>query len=166
MTWIGAGFIVLGILASSVFVFRLVNSIPNPPTRVDNGPVRIDGVGLTIFALRRDAGQTCTARDANGAAIALKEPSRREQWDTGARTYYVVAHSVEKIPPQSVDVTCTNHAVTYFVGRRHTLGTFLPTLLAAFASFGVPTAIGCALMVIDYVRRKRAAGAARPHGGR
>ncbi|MEU4602715.1 hypothetical protein AB0F43_07035 [Kribbella sp. NPDC023972] len=152
VTWVGVGCLVLAFVVSGFFVLQLVRSIPGAPTPIDGGPVRLDGVGLTIFASERGAGQTCTAKDANGRAIALKEPSRSEKFDNGD-VYYVVAHSVEKIPAQTVDVVCTNQSATYFAGRRHTAETFLGPALTALGSFVLFGALGTVLIVV--AQRKR-----------
>lgn len=154
--WAGVGCLVLAFVVSGYFIAQLVGSIPNAPTPIDNGPVRLDGVGLTIFSSQKGAGQSCTAKDASGTAIALREPSRNEQWDEGSRMYYVVAHSVEEVPAQTVEVSCTNENATYFAGRRHTAGTFLRPALTALGTFGVFGALGLVLIVVDQLRRKRA----------
>lgn len=154
--WIGIGCFVLAFVVSGFFGVRLAGNIPGAPTPVADGPVQLDGVGLTIFATDQGAGQTCTAKDASGTAIALKEPSRSEKFDDGGDVYYVIAHSVEKIPAQTVEVSCTNQSATYFAGRRHTAETFLGPALAALGSFVLFGALGTVLIVVDQVRRKRA----------
>jgi hypothetical protein len=153
VTWAGVGCVVLAFVVSGFFVLQLVRSIPGAPTPIDGGPVRLDGVGLTIFASKRGAGQTCTAKDASRRAIALKEPSRSEKFDDGGDIYYVVAHSVEKVPVQTVEVACTDQTVTYFAGRRHTAQTFLGPALAGLGSFTVLSALGAVLVAIG--QRKR-----------
>jgi hypothetical protein len=70
--------------------------------------------------------------------------------------YYVVAHSVEEVPAQTVEVRCTNERATYFAGRRHTAATFFGPALSGLGAFAVFGALGTALIVIDQVRRKRA----------
>jgi len=154
--WAGVGCFVLAFVVSGFFGIQLVRNIPGAPAPIGDGPVPLDGTGLTIFASEEGAGQTCTAKDASGAAIALKEPSRSEQFDDAGDLYYVVAHSVEKIPAQTVEVICTNQSATYFAGRRHTADTFLVPALSAVGSFFVLAALGAALIVVDQVRRKRA----------
>jgi hypothetical protein len=153
--WVGIGCFVLAFVVSGFFGVRLAGTIPGAPTPIADGPVRLDGVGVTIFSTDRGAGQTCTAKDASGTAIALKEPSRSEKFDDGGDVYYVIAHSVEKVPAQAVEVTCTNESATYFAGRRHTAETFLGPALAALGSFVLFGALGTALIVVDQVRRKR-----------
>jgi hypothetical protein len=124
-------------------------------TWIGVGPVHLDGVGLTIFASERGADRTCTAKDASGREIALQAPSRSEKWDDASDVYYVVAHSVEKVPAQTVEVTCADQSATYFAGRRHTAEVFLGPALTALASFGVLGALGTILIVVGQVRRKR-----------
>jgi hypothetical protein len=154
--WAGIGCFVLAVVVSGYFVVQLVGAIPGAPTPIANGPVQLDGVGLTIFAAEKGAGQSCTAKDASGTAIALTEPSRSEQWDDAGDMYYVVAHSVEEVPAQTVEVRCTNESATYFAGRRHTAATFLGPALSGLGAFAVFGALGTVLIVIDQVRRKRA----------
>ncbi len=154
--WAGIGCFVLAFVVSGYFVVQLVGAIPGAPTPVGNGPVRIDGVGLTIFSSEKGAGQSCTAKDASGTAIALEEPSRSEQWDDAGDVYYVVAHSVDEVPAQTIEVVCTNESATYFVGRRHTAGIFLGPALTGVGAFAVFGALGTVLIVVDQLRRKRA----------
>jgi hypothetical protein len=153
VTWIGVSCLVLAFVVSGFFVLQLVRSIPGAPTPIDGGQVRLEGVGLTIFASERGAGQTCTAKDASGRAIALKEPSRSEKFDDGGDVYYVLAHSVEKVPAQTVEVVCTDRSTTYFASRRHTAQTFLGPALAGLGSFAVLGALGIVLIIVG--QRKR-----------
>ncbi|TCO40537.1 hypothetical protein EV646_11778 [Kribbella antiqua] len=154
--WGAVGAFVVAFGVSGFFIVRLLGVIPGAPARVDRGPVQLDGVGLTIFSTTRNAGQTCTAKDASGAEIALKEPSRSEKWDRGSAVYYVVAHSVHKVPAQTVEVSCTNQDVKYFVGRRHTAEVFAVPALSAVASFTFFVAVGALLIVVDQRHRRRA----------
>ncbi|MFI6680890.1 hypothetical protein [Kribbella sp. NPDC050470] len=155
LTWAGAGCLVLAFVISGFFGVQLMRAIPGTPAPIGDGPVRLDGEGLTIFASERGAGQSCTATDASGTAIALQAPSRSEQFDDAGDLYYVVAHSVEKVPAQAVEVVCTNESATYFVGRRHTAATFMVPALSAVGSFFVLAAIGAVLIVVGQ-RKKRA----------
>ncbi|WP_132210896.1 hypothetical protein [Kribbella steppae] len=156
LSWIGIGCFVVAFVVSGFFLVQLLRTIPGTPAPVDQGPVQLDGVGLTIFASERGAGQSCTAKDASGAPIALTEPSRSEQFDDAGDVYYVVAHSVEKVPAQAVEVSCTDQSATYFAGRRHTAATFLGPAFAALGSFALFGALGTVLIVVDQARRKRA----------
>lgn len=156
MGWIGVGCCVLAFVVSGYFLVQLMSNLPGAPKPVADGPVPLDGTGLTIFASAKGAAQSCTAKDASGTAIALRKPSRSEQFDDAGDVYYVVAHSVEEIPAQTVEVDCTDQNATYFVGRRHTAGTFLVPALSAVGSFFGLAALGAALIVVDQVRRKRA----------
>ena len=98
----------VGLVVSGFFMMQLMQAVPGSPTPVDGRPVRLDGVGLTVFSTTRDAGQSCTAKGADGNEIALEEPSRHEQWDDAGDLYYVVAHSVDEVPAQTVEVVCAN----------------------------------------------------------
>ena len=91
LTVVGAGIVALGLVVSGYFLMQLMQAIPGSPTPVDGRPVRLDGVGLTVFSTSRSAGQSCTAKGADGNEIALKAPSRHEQWDDAGDRYYVVA---------------------------------------------------------------------------
>ncbi|WP_433167003.1 hypothetical protein [Kribbella sp. CA-247076] len=154
--WIGVGCCVVAFVVSGYFLVQLMGTVPGSPAPVTDGPVRLDEPGLTIFASDRDALQSCTAKDASGTSIPLKEPSRSEQWDDAGDVYYVVAHSVQEIPAQTVEVTCTDQNASYYVGRRHTADVFLGPALSALGSFFGLGALGAALIVIDQLRRKRA----------
>ncbi|MGW7680490.1 hypothetical protein ACWGID_07100 [Kribbella sp. NPDC054772] len=154
LTYVGAAFVAAGLLVAMYFIQQLTGAIPGSPTRIDGRPIAIDGVGLTIFSTTKNAAQSCTAHDARGTAIDLKPPARHEQWDDAGDLYYVVAHSVDKVPAQTVEVACTGEA-TYFVGRRHTADVFLKPAASALAAFFIPGAIGAALIVVDQVRRRR-----------
>jgi hypothetical protein len=156
LTFVGVGFIVVGLIVSAFFVQDLMRAIPSAPARVDGRPIALDGDGLTIFSTSKDAAGSCTAKDADGSPIALEKPSRHEQWDAGDALYYVVAHSVEKVPAQTVTVACTDAGTSYFVGKRHTADVFLKPALSALAAFAVPAVIGAALIIVDQLRRRRA----------
>ncbi|MEU4286731.1 hypothetical protein AB0E63_00795 [Kribbella sp. NPDC026596] len=136
---------------------QLLGNIPGSPARVDGRPVGLERVGLTIFSTDRDAVQSCTAKDASGNEIALEVPSRHEQWDDAGDLYYVVAHSVERVPAQTVQVVCTDQNTSYFVGQRQSADMFVGPLVRTLGSFFGPAAIGVVLIVIDQVRRRRRA---------
>lgn len=155
LTFVGVGAVVVGLMVSAVFVVQLMRVLPGAPVPVDGRPVRLDGVGLTVFSTDRNAGQSCTAKGAEGNEIALKAPSRHEQWDDAGDRYYVVAHSVQKVPAQTVEVVCANTEARYYVGRRHTADVFLTPALKAVTAFFVPAAIGAGLIIVDQLRRRR-----------
>src|SRR5215470_10077191 len=148
LTFLGVGFVAVGLVVSAFFMMQLMKALPGSPTPVNGRPVALDGVGFTIFSTDRDAGQSCTAKGADGNEIALEEPSRHEQWDDAGDLYYVVAHSVEKVPAQTIEVACTNTEARYYVGRRHTADVFLKPALSAVGSFFVPAGIGAALIIV------------------
>jgi hypothetical protein len=156
LSWIGIGCFVVAFAVSGFFLVQLLRVMPGAPAPIDQGPVRLDGPGLTIFSTERSALQSCTAKDASGAEIAMREPSRTEKFDDAGDVYYVVAHSVEEVPAQTVEIVCTDQNATYFAGRRHTPGTFMVPALAALGSFALFGALGTVLIVIDQTRRKRA----------
>jgi len=158
-TFVGVGLVVVGLVVGGLFVVQLVRALPGAPVPVDGRPVVLDGVGLTVFSRERGAAQSCTAKGADGNEIALRAPARHEQWDDGGDLYYVVAHSVEEVPAQTVEVVCTNTEARYYVGRRHTADVFLAPALKALGAFFVPAAIGAGLIVVDQVRRRRRADA-------
>jgi hypothetical protein len=148
---------VVGMVVGGVFSWKLAGKVPGEPVAIDGGTVRLDGEGLTVFASRRVPDPNCKATDESGVDIPLKKPSRSEQWSVGGDIYYIVVHSVNKVPPQAVEVQCVDEtSTTYYVGRRQTFGTFLPLGLAAVGSFGFFFVIGTTLIIIDTRRRKRA----------
>ncbi|TDU84019.1 hypothetical protein EV138_6488 [Kribbella voronezhensis] len=148
---------VLGLAVSSIFIWRLVHNIPAEPTAIADGPVRLERAGLTVFASSPAPTNFCTAKDEHGNNVPLQTPKRSEKWAATTRTYYVVAHSTAKIPPQTVTITCTDATQrTYFVGQRHTMGTYLAPALTAVGTFALFFIIGTALIIADTVKRKRA----------
>jgi hypothetical protein len=156
LTFVGVGFVAVGLIISAFFLQDLLRAIPASPARVDGRPIALDGVGLTIFSTSKDAAGSCTATDAQGGPIALQKPARHEQWDAGDALYYVVAHSVEKVPAQTVEIQCTDPDTSYFVGKRHTADVFLKPALSALGAFSVPAVIGAAMITVDQLRRRRA----------
>lgn len=156
LTIVGVGLVVVGFIVSAFFRQDLLRAVPSAPARVDGRAVALDGDGLTIFSTTKDAAGSCTAKGADGSPIALQKPSRHEQWDAGGALYYVVAHSVDKVPAQTVIVACTDAGTSYFVGKRHTADVFLKPALSALAAFFVPAVIGAALIAVDQIRRRRA----------
>jgi hypothetical protein len=155
LTIVGAGIVAVGIVVSGFFMVQLVRGMPGSPAPVDGEPVVLQRVGLTIFSTDRDAVQSCTAKDASGNEIALEVPARHEQWDDAGDMYYVVAHSVERVPAQIVQVACTEENTSYFVGQRQSADMFVGPLARTLGSFFVPAVIGVVLIVIDQVRRRR-----------
>ncbi len=147
---------VLGLAVSSIFIWRLVQNIPGEPAAIADGPVRLQRDGLTVFASSPVPTNFCTAKDEHGADIPLQAPKRSEKWPAATHTYYVVAHSTAKIPPQTVTVTCTDATQrTYYVGQRHTMGTYLTPALTAVGTFALFFIIGIALIIADTMKRKR-----------
>jgi hypothetical protein len=157
LTRIAIACFIVGLVVSSIFILRLVRNLPAYPTPISNGTVRLEKVGLTVFASSPAPTTSCQAKDEHGADIPLQHPRGSEKWAAEDRTYYVVAHSTAKVPPQTVTVTCADTSDTrYYVGQRHTMGTFLAPALLAMGSFALFFIIGTALIITDTVKRKRA----------
>ena len=157
LTLVGAALVAVGLVVSGFFMMQMLRDFPESPTPVDGSPVAFERVGLTIFSTDPHAAQSCTAKDASGNDIALKRPSRGEKFDDAGDLYYVVAHSVERVPAQTVQVVCTDEGANYFVGQRQSADMFVGPLVRTLGSFFGPAAIGVVLIVVDQVRRRRRA---------
>ncbi|WP_145807440.1 hypothetical protein [Kribbella amoyensis] len=144
-----------GLVVSGFFIYLLVSNLPSVPTRLGDSPVRLERAGLTVFASQPALSVTCKATDESGADIPLRKPDRSEQYALETKTFYVVAHSVDKVPPQSVQVRCPDSDVAFYVGQRHTMGTFMIPALGAVGSFGLFLVIGVVLIVLDRRQTRR-----------
>ena len=155
LTLVGVGIVAVGIVLSGFFMVEVLRGFPESPVAVDGRAVVLERVGLTIFSTDQGAAQSCTAKDAGGNEIALKVPSHQEKWDDAGDLYYVVAHSAERVPAQTVVVACTDENSNYFVGQRQSADMFVMPVVKAAGSFFIPAAIGVVLIIVDQVKRRR-----------
>ncbi|TDD61905.1 hypothetical protein E1263_05830 [Kribbella antibiotica] len=159
LLWSGIGCFVLGQVVAGFFGLELFENEPHEPVPLGNGVVQLDRPGLTISTTAQGQDVRCQAKDASGADIALKLPTKRENYTAeGFTTYYVIAHSRTTVPPQAVTVACDNadEPLPLYVGdRADVIETMLPAVVKAFAAFALTTVAGVGLIVTDVVRRRR-----------
>jgi hypothetical protein len=158
LTWIAIACFVVGLAVSGFFVSRIVKNVPETPTSVESGPVQLEKEGLTVYASQPVLTPPCEAKDASGADIPLERPSASETITLNSRTYYVVARSVNPVPPQSVSVSCTDGDTnaTYFAGPRMSVVSFVLSILGAVFAFLIFVIAGVILLVVDTTKRRRA----------
>ncbi|TDO51297.1 hypothetical protein EV643_10334 [Kribbella sp. VKM Ac-2527] len=157
LTWIAIACFVVGLAVSGFFVSRIVKNVPETPTAVESGPVQLEKEGLTVYASQPVLTPPCEAKDASGSDIPLKQPSASETITLNSRTYYVVARSVNPVPPQSVSVSCTDGDTnaTYYVGPRMSVVAFVLSILGAVFAFIIFVIAGVILLVVDTTKRRR-----------
>ncbi|MGC4942651.1 hypothetical protein [Kribbella sp. DT2] len=157
MTWFAIGAFAIGLLLTGFFAWRIVETAPRQPADLNDGPVELKRDGLTIYASLPLEGSTCFARDENDADIALKRPAGTESITLNGTTWYVVARSVEKVPPQTVVVSCPGDYdldLTYGVGPRSGVLAFTLSILGTVFSGVGFVVLGVLLLTIDRRRRR------------
>ncbi len=157
MTWIAVACFVVGLAVSGFFVSRIVQNVPETPVAVESGPIQLEKEGLTVYASQPVLTPPCEAKDASGADILLDQPSASETITLNSRTYYVVAHSVSPVPPQSVTVSCTDGEsnATYYAGPRMSVVSFVLSILGAIFAFVFFVIAGVVLLIVDATKRRR-----------
>ncbi|GAB3833154.1 hypothetical protein [Kribbella italica] len=157
LTWIAVGCFVLGLVLSGIFVVRLVQNLPKAPTRVDGGTVQLTADGLTVYSTVPALIPPCTAKDASGADIPMERVKGSQQITVNDDTWYVVAQSVGKVPPQEVVVDCDSAGAggTFYAGPKLAIASLVVSVLLAIGSFLFFFLIGIVLIIVDNVRRRR-----------
>jgi len=157
LTWIAVACFVVGLAVSGFFVSRIVQNVPETPVSVESGPVQLEKEGLTVYASQPVLTPPCKAKDASGADIPLEHPSAAETITLNSRTFYVVARSVNPVPPQSVSVSCADDETnaTYYAGPRMSVVAFVLSILGAIFAFVVFVIAGVVLLIVDTTKRRR-----------
>jgi hypothetical protein len=158
LTWIAIACLVFGLGLTGLFVNRIVRTAPSSPQPVEQATIHLTKVGLTVYASMPVRRQPCEVRDPNGAVLTLQEPTASETITINSETWYVVARTVDHVPPGDYSVSCTDDETNavYAAGPRSTLGDFAVSILAAVGSLLFFSTLGASLLIVSIVRRRRA----------
>ena len=158
LTWIAIACFVFGLGLTGLFVNRIVRTAPSSPQPVEQGTIHLTKVGLTVYASVPVLRPPCEVRDPNGAVLTLQEPSASETITINSETWYVVARTVDHVPPGDYTVSCTDDVTSavYAAGPRSTLVDFAVSILAAIGSVLFFSVLGASLLTVNIVRRRRA----------
>ncbi|TWD82099.1 hypothetical protein FB561_3226 [Kribbella amoyensis] len=158
MARIGIACIVVGVLLSGFFVWRIVQTAPRTPVDVSSGPIKLEKDGLTIYASRPVLRPPCEAKDANGNDIPLRNPSGSESITINERTFDVVAKSVDPVPPQEVVVSCqdTESGARFYAGPMMSVASFVLSILGTVFSLLIFLIVGIFLITFGSLKRRRA----------
>jgi hypothetical protein len=157
-TWIGVGLLVLAVVLTGFFVWKVVETLPRTPLPVGAGPVHLDQDGLTFYSSQPVLPPACEATDSTGADVPLKRPSGSETITINSKTWYVVSRSAEPVPAGDYSVSCTDRETnaTYAVGPRSSVLAFVGAIFGAIGSFVILGIAGVLVLVISGLKRRRA----------
>ena len=158
LTWLAVASFVVALLLTGYFVWRIVETAPRTPHPIGSGPVALDKEGLTIYASIPVLAARCEAKDSNGADVPLKRPAGSETIGINSETWYVVARSVDKVPPGSYAVDCPDDesSAVYAVGPRSSVVGFVVAIFGAIGSLLVFGMIGVILLIVSAIKNRRA----------
>src|SRR5215207_815893 len=159
LTWLAIASFVIGLVLAGFFVWRIVETAPRSPERIGtSGTVRLDDEGLTIYSSQPVLRPPCEVKDANGTAVPLKSPTGSETITINNDTWYVIARSVETVPPGEYVVSCADEetGTSYGVGPRMSILGFVGSIFGLVGSLLVFIGLGVVLLVIAAVKRRKA----------
>jgi hypothetical protein len=157
-TWVGVGLLVLAVVLTGFFVWKVVETLPRTPHPVGAGPVHLDQDGLTIYSSQPVLPPSCEAKASTGADVPLQRPSGSETITINSKTWYVVSRSAEPVPAGDYSVSCTDRETnaTYAVGPRSSVLGFVGAIFGAIGSFVILGIAGVLVLVISGLKRRRA----------
>jgi hypothetical protein len=157
-TWVGVGILVLAVVLTGFFVWKVVETLPRTPQPAGAGPVHLDQDGLTIYSSQPVLPPACEAKDSTGADVQLKRPSGSETITINSKTWYVVSRSAEPVPAGDYSVSCTDSETkaTYAIGPRSSVLGFVGAIFGAIGSFVILGIAGVLILVISVLKRRRA----------
>ena len=157
MIWLAVASFVIGLVLSAFFIWRTVENVPEAPEPIDNGPVRVDSDGFTIYSSIPVLRPPCEAKDESGNEVPLEEPTTDTSITLNDDTWYVVANSVDRVPG-TFAVSCLDEetGASYAIGPRLSLGAFVGSIIAAIGSFLLFFAVGIVLIIVNTVKTRRA----------
>jgi hypothetical protein len=157
-TWVGVGLLVLAVVLTGFFVWKVVETLPRTPQPVEAGSVHLDQEGLTIYSSQPVLPPACVAKDSTGADVPLKRPSASETITINSKTWYVITRSAEPVPAGNYSVSCTDGETnaTYAVGPRSSVVSFVGAIFGAIGSFVILGIAGVLVLVISGLKRRRA----------
>jgi hypothetical protein len=158
-TWVGVGLLVLAVVLTGFFVWKVVETVPRTPQSIEGGAVHIDQEGLTIYSSQPVLPPACKAfASTTGADVPLKRPSGSETITINSKTWYVVWRSAEPVPAGDYVATCSGQDTnaTYAIGPRSSVLGFVGAIFGAIGSFVILGIAGVLVLVISGLKRRRA----------
>jgi hypothetical protein len=156
-TWVGVGVLVLAVVLTGFFVWKVVETVPRTPQSIEAGAVHLDQDGLTIYSSLPVLPPACKAHVSTGADVPLKRPSGSETITINSKTWYVVWRSAEPVPAGDYVASCfgpdTN--ATYAIGPRSSVLGFVGAIFGAIGSFVILGIAGVLILVISGLKRRR-----------
>lgn len=159
LTWLAIASFVIGLVLAGFFVWRIVETAPRSPERIGtSGTVRLDKDGLTIYSSEPVLRPPCEVKDASGADVPLKSPTGSETITINDNTWYVIARSVETVPPGEYVVSCADEdtGTSYGVGPRMSILGFVGSIFGLIGSLLVFIGLGVVLLVVGALKRRKA----------
>jgi hypothetical protein len=157
LTWIAIACLVFGLGLTGLFVNRIVRTAPSSPQPVEQATIHLTKVGLTVYASMPVRRQPCEVRDPNGAVLTLQEPTASETITINSETWYVVARSVDAVPPGDYSISCRDDetAASYFAGPRMSVVDFVLAIFGAIGSLLLFGILGGVLLTVGIVKNRR-----------
>jgi hypothetical protein len=158
LIWLAIASFVIGIALAGFFAFRIVETAPRSPQPIGSGPVHLKEVGLTIYASVPVLRPPCTVQDATGGEQPLGHLQGSETITINGKTWYVVAKTVDDVPPGDYLVSCSDDvtSATYAVGPRSSVLGFVGSIFGLLASLFTFCGVGIALLIVALIKRRRA----------
>lgn len=159
LTWLAIASFVIGLVLAGFFVWRIVETAPRTPERIDtSGTVQLDKDGLTIYASQPVLRPPCQVKDSSGADVPLKSPTGSETITINDNTWYVIARSVQTVPPGEYVVSCADDetGAAYSVGPRMSILGFVGSIFGLIGSLLVFIGLGVVLLVVGALKRRKA----------
>ncbi|TCN44241.1 hypothetical protein EV644_101624 [Kribbella orskensis] len=159
LTWLAIASFVIGLVLAGFFVWRIVETAPRSPERIGtSGTVRLEEDGLTIYSSQPVLRPPCEVKDSSGADVPLESPTGSETITVNNNTWYVIARSVETVPPGEYVVSCADDdtGASYGVGPRMSILGFVGAIFGLLGSLLVFIGLGVVLLIVGAVKRRKA----------
>ena len=159
LTWLAIASFVIGLVLAGFFVWRIVETAPRSPEQIGtSGTVQLDKDGLTIYSSEPVLRPPCEVKDSSGADVPLESPTGSETITINDNTWYVIARSVETVPPGEYVVSCADEdtGTSYGVGPRMSILGFVGAIFGLIGSLLVFIGLGVVLLIVGAVKRRKA----------
>jgi hypothetical protein len=157
LIWLAIACFVVGLGLTGFFVFRIVATAPTTPQPIETGAVHLKDEGLTIYSSVPVPRPPCEAKDSSGGDVPLEVPKGSEQISINSETWYVVARSVDAVPPGDYSISCRDEetAASYFAGPRMSVVDFVLAIFGAIGSLLLFGILGGVLLTVGIVKNRR-----------
>jgi hypothetical protein len=157
LIWLAIVCFVVGLGLTGFFVFRIVETAPRTPQSIESGAVHLKDEGLTIYSSVPVPRPPCQAKDSSGGDVPLEVPKGSEQISINSETWYVVARSVDAVPPGDYSISCRDDetAASYFAGPRMSVVDFVLSIFGVIGSLLLFGILGAILLTVGIVKNRR-----------